>query len=357
MYTNLPKVELHAHLGGSSRQSTLLELLTNKYGNEDGEKMATSVLIPKCTDGIQCEPEDYKGFSLISKAYSSLELTYRLTYEYLEDCAADGIIYVELRTGGSSKEKLEVVLAAMDDFEHKKGTFPISRMIVSIKRDDSIENAWKSARNTIEIKNKRPHNNRIVAMDFCGVDTIQHQFTESHIEIVKYVQENDLYFVSHFAELPNESDLKKILSAKPIRLGHALWMNEEIKQMVFSSKIPIECCISSNLNVMRRDGHIPLDSGGPKQAIRKYHPVYEWHKLNHPFVLCCDNIGLLGMKLSEIYQLTAEALCNEPTEQYTLAWKWALASVEMICAGEEIKEILKEKIKSHSGKQNEQQQM
>eukprot|EP00324_Dicrateria_rotunda_P006898 CAMPEP_0206166718 /NCGR_PEP_ID=MMETSP1474-20131121/25179_1 /ASSEMBLY_ACC=CAM_ASM_001110 /TAXON_ID=97495 /ORGANISM="Imantonia sp., Strain RCC918" /LENGTH=63 /DNA_ID=CAMNT_0053570919 /DNA_START=1 /DNA_END=189 /DNA_ORIENTATION=+ len=62
--------------------------------------MASSVLIPKCEDGVQCEPDDYEGFGIIGKAYSTLDLVSRLTYEYLEDCAKDGIEYVEIRTGG-----------------------------------------------------------------------------------------------------------------------------------------------------------------------------------------------------------------------------------------------------------------
>jgi len=43
--------------------------------------------------------------------------------------------------------------------------------------------------------------------------------------------------------------------------------------------------------------------------IAQQHPFVKWCMLKHPFVLCCDNIGLIGFPLIEIYQIASEILC------------------------------------------------
>lgn len=50
---------------------------------------------------------------------------------------------------------------------------------------------------------------------------------------------------------PGESDLSEILKYGPLRLGHATYMPDIIKQQVYQSKIPIEACLYSNINTMK----------------------------------------------------------------------------------------------------------
>jgi len=61
-------------------------------------------------------------------------------------------------------------------------------------------------------------------------------------------------------------------------------------------KIPIECCLFSNINTMKlRDGLVG-------------HPVLKWFPDDHPFVLCTDNPGILNVNLSQHYQLLKDEL-------------------------------------------------
>lgn len=232
-WVTLPKVELHAHLGGSSNPKTLLALLTDRYGQEKGAKLASDVLIPRCADGIPCEPEGYRGFAVIKDAYNSTSLIEKLLIDYLDDCASDGIAYVEVRTGGENVDKLDTILAVINKRELSE-TLPICRLIVSIKREGSTSDAWTTVRNAVAMR--RRWGNLVVAVDFCGVNTCEFPFTQEHMEAVKYAKGEGLLFVPHFAEAVGEKDLKDILDSGPHRLGHAVWMDPHSKERVFNEK-------------------------------------------------------------------------------------------------------------------------
>ena len=221
---------------------------------------------------------------------------------------------------------------------------PVARVIVSLKRDESVEQAWAAARNAVAL---RPW---VVALDFCGVDTRAAPFSSAFAEVVSFAQGTGLPFVTHFAEAAGETDLQALLDAKPVRLGHAVWMDDAARARVLHERVPIECCLASNLNTMRRDGHLPAHiDGGLVQAVREHHPVAEWHRVGHPFALCCDNIGLLGMPLSETYYLVAQALAGDqgPAAAAALAWRMARASIDASCAPPAIKEMLMAQLDAH----------
>ncbi|KAH3759680.1 Metallo-dependent hydrolase [Pelomyxa schiedti] len=381
-WSTLPKVELHAHLGGSVRITTVADLLTPIMGRDAAVARAQAVAIPLCCDGVPLECSEYHGFAIVKSAVDSgdrqmqTQNTRRIVMEYLEDCVDDGIMYVELRTGGESLEKLECVLNSMHEFYAIQPSL-VSRLIVSIKRDGTPEAAWTCVRNAVMLKERG-----VVAIDFCGLHPNQHPFNPQFADAIAFAQQSGLSFVCHFAETIGETDLESLLNCHPARLGHAVLMPPHIKRCVLDRRIPIECCLSSNLNVMRRDGHIPpapattvsaespmtqattntLVTGecGNRSAIadvvRVHHPVAEWNSTGHPFILCCDNVGLLGFKLSKLYRITAEAL-TEPKrgttaittkhQQHHTAWTWALDSIEFICAGPEVKSQLRARLNQH----------
>ena len=109
-FRSLPKVELHAHLEGSIRVATVEELLRSQ-GREDAVDRAAAMVIPRGSDGMPVEPTPFEGFAIVREAQiSTPELCRRCVREFLVDCAADGVVYAELRTGGEDREWLEHIL-------------------------------------------------------------------------------------------------------------------------------------------------------------------------------------------------------------------------------------------------------
>lgn len=104
----LPKIELHAHLNGSLRSSTVQELLDKK--NKQMKEKDANVQMPTIPVGTSLQ-ECMDLFGIIhSVVNSSLDITRRTTREVLEDFESDGCAYLEIRTqpkqidGKSKKE-------------------------------------------------------------------------------------------------------------------------------------------------------------------------------------------------------------------------------------------------------------
>ena len=74
----------------------------------------------------------------------------------------------------------------------------------------------------------------------------------------------------HFGEIPSSdaSELEEMLSWRPGRLGHCIYMSEAIKQEVKRRRLGLEMCLSCNVNAKM----LP-ENGGFEQ-----HHFGEWWK-------------------------------------------------------------------------------
>lgn len=90
----LPKVELHAHLGGSIRNETLLELVSESDSSAEELIAATNFLKEKTRSLSDC----FKLFAVIHKFVHSAVHLSRIVREMLEDAAQDNVWYLEIRS-------------------------------------------------------------------------------------------------------------------------------------------------------------------------------------------------------------------------------------------------------------------
>lgn len=134
---HLPKVELHAHLNGCIRESTLFEL-----ANERGIKLNEHHFAKEPDPGddhsmYNVRPRSlgdcFEMFSEITKCVDDLAALSRITSEALEDFAEQHVAYLELRstpkkllikTGtnemATKRDYCKTVLECMQEFEKKE---------------------------------------------------------------------------------------------------------------------------------------------------------------------------------------------------------------------------------------------
>ncbi|KAM0897038.1 hypothetical protein ACQ4PT_022823 [Festuca glaucescens] len=97
----LPKVELHAHLNGSVRDSTLLEL-----AKQLGDKglIVFEDFKDVITKNSRSLPECFKLFDLFHILTTDHDTVTRITKEVVGDFAAENVVYLEIRTTPKNNE-------------------------------------------------------------------------------------------------------------------------------------------------------------------------------------------------------------------------------------------------------------
>lgn len=170
-YQSLPKVELHRHLEGSLRLSTLLELA-------ETHKLDLPISNPHLLRGmVQVQKDDPFTFQNFLSKFETLRLFYlspeviqRITIEAIEDAAQDNVRYMELRFTpvALSKAKnyplgevIDWVIESVGKAEEQYGI--TTRLIASVNRHESLELAEKVTELAIDRMG-----NGIVGLDLAG---------------------------------------------------------------------------------------------------------------------------------------------------------------------------------------------
>jgi len=317
---SLPKVELHAHLGGSIRNATLRELLV-AGGYPNADELAAKCIIHG-VDTNRTPSEQFEMFDIIGKAWQNEQITKRITKEFIEDAVKQNVIYTELRTGGSSREKLETILDTIDECSKQYST--VVKLVVSVKREWDLGTAREAVKMAADLKNRG-----VVGLDFCGNATCG-SFTPFK-EVFLEATNQGLPITCHFAETKDEQDLLDILSINPSRLGHACYLDPTTKNEIKARHLPIEACFASNINTMK------LFSGISEHPFMK-----EWWKNGFDIIPCTDNYGILESYLSDHYHMIHELNATEEE-----LWEMAEKSVRFIFAGEDVKQKLREIYNNH----------
>jgi len=200
--TLLPKVELHAHLHGSIRMSTVLELAA-----ERNIKVETSAKLSL----EQC----FKLFGSVHAVISTIDIVKRITLEVIADYMAENTIYLELRTtprgladGTTREQYVETLVNLIEQHNIRFGEVMLVKLILSIDRGSRFRDAvdiselagsFRFISNTTEHPVKT-----IVGLDFSGNPT-GGKF-EDFSPLFDTAKERGLGVTVHTAEVRDLSD-------------------------------------------------------------------------------------------------------------------------------------------------------
>ncbi|MEK7668721.1 MAG: adenosine deaminase [Gemmatimonadota bacterium] len=292
----LPKAELHVHLDGSVRPSTLIELAQDqkvKLPATDAEEIARLMHV---TDGHSLV--DYLNrFKVTLSVMQRPDALERIAYELVEDGVADGVRYMEIRyspilhthKGMPLSEAVEAPLRGLRRAEKRFGVR--AALIICGIRNMSPDTSLELAALTVAYKG-----HGVVAFDLAGAE---YNFpAKKHKEAFYKVIDAHVGATIHAGEAYGAESIAQALHyCRADRIGHGtrLYENPELEQYITDRRIPLEICITSNVQT---------------KAVPSYeeHPVRRYFDLGMVVSLNTDNRLMSATTLTEEYWLAHKKL-------------------------------------------------
>ncbi|MEK6221451.1 MAG: adenosine deaminase [Chloroflexota bacterium] len=297
-YKSMPKVELHRHLEGSLRLTTMLEI-SRKHSLDLPKNVDDFRSLVQIIDGEPFTHQNFLSkFSTLRLFYQSAQVIKDITSQAIEDAALDNIRYMELRFTPVALtrlkdfplgEAMDWVIEAADEASEKYGV--MTRLIANVNRHESLELAEEVASLAVERIDKG-----IIALDIGGNEA---DFPgEEFAGIFQNAKQAGLRITAHAAEWgPAENVKMAIEKLGAERIGHGVRVLEDDKVVAMAKerKITFEVCPTSNYQ------------SGVYKSIYK-HPLREMIEVGLDVSINTDDPSISQINLSDEYELSIDTL-------------------------------------------------
>ncbi|XP_008700396.1 adenosine deaminase-like protein [Ursus maritimus] len=330
-YSELPKVELHAHLNGSISSKTMKKLIAKKPDLKIHDQMTVINKGKKRT-----LEECFQMFQIIHQLTNSPEDILMVTKDVIKEFADDGVKYLELRstprrenaTGMTKKTYVESVLEGIKQSKQENIDIDV-RYLIAIDR----RGGPSVAKETVKLAEEffLSTDNTVLGLDLSGDPTVGK--AKDFLEPLLEAKKAGLKLALHLSEIPNQNkETQILLDLLPDRIGHGTFLNSSeggslaLVDFVRQHQIPLELCLTSNIK---------------SQTVPSYdqHHFGFWYSIAHPSVICTDDKGVFATHLSQEYQLAAETFNLTQSQVWDLAYE----SIDYIFASDSTKSELRRK--------------
>lgn len=233
----MKKIELHVHLDGSVRPSTVSEILDISLEDAKNEMIVS--------ENNQNLSEYLTKFSLPLKVMQTKENLKRISKELALDLKKDEVIYAEVRFAPyfHTKEGLsydEVVTSILEGIKEVTG-IKINLILCMMRGVD-----FKYNLETINCA-KRFLNKGVVALDLAG-DEYNYK-TKEYQELFEIAKKENIPFTIHAGEADGKDSILSAIDFGTTRLGHGIRCLEdrETIKKIKDNKITLEICPTSNI--------------------------------------------------------------------------------------------------------------
>ena len=298
-YKSLPKVELHRHLEGSLRLSTMLDI-ARAYKLDlpyDDELKFSSLVQVVNSDKLNFQ-NFLSKFATLRKFYQSPEAIRRIARETIIDAAADNIRYLELRFTPVALTRIkefpmsEAIDWVIEEVTEASNQFGVkTQLIASVNRHESVKLAEKVMQLAVDRIGKG-----VVGLDLAGSEA------EYPGEEFKYVfnqaKESGLKVTIHAGEWGGPEIIKMAIETlSAARIGHGVRVMEDATAIDLAKerRVTFEVCPTSNYQ------------SGVITSLKK-HPLPEMISSGLICTLNTDDPGISRIELSDEYQITCEIL-------------------------------------------------
>ncbi len=325
----LPKVDLHRHLEGSLRLSTLMEI-ARRHQIHLRLDLGAMELEPLIRFTVS-EPANFhrflSRFQLLRLFYTSEEAIHRMAYEAVVDAALDHVRYLELRFNPAALAQAqgfrleEVTEWVLEGVEQARQEFDIwVRLILTIVRGENPETAWRIARLAVAY---RSHG--VVALDLAGDEL--HESVGDLVPVFRWAREQGLLLTVHAGEVGPPANIRHaILVMGAHRIGHGIQAIHDVHvlRLLHERNIPLEVCPTSNLQTGAVAGfhHHPLPDLyrlGLKVTLNTDDPSISDTTLTDEYLFAMAGMGLHWKDVLRILENAVEAAFLSVEERQILA--------------------------------------
>ena len=320
----VPKVALHDHLDGGLRPATVIELAEaagyTALPTSDAAELGTWFRDAADSGSLVRYLETFDHTVAVMQSADALR---RVAAEAVEDLAADGVVYAELRyapeqhlRGGLTlDEVVQAVNAGCregEDRAHVAGN-PIQSgtLVTAMRQNTEPGHSLQIAQLAV-----RHRDTGVVGFDIAGPEL---GFgPDLHADAFAYLREEFLRFTIHAGEADGPASVAKAVQLGTQRLGHGVRVIEDIEfdedgqvrlgrlaAFVRDTHIALEVCPSSNLQT------------GIAGKIEE-HPIQKLYELGFTITVSCDNRLMSGTSTTRELSLLVDA------------FDWDLSDLELV---------------------------
>ncbi len=295
-YKSLPKVELHRHLEGSLRLTTMIEIVR-----------AFDLDLPRNVDKFRqlvhvLDEDSFTYTNFLSKfktlrlMYQSPELIKRITREIIADAAADNVRYMELRFTPVAltktknfplSEAMDWVADTVEEASEEYGV--ITSLIATVNRHEPLKLAEEVVRLAVDRKDRG-----IVSLDLTGNEA---DFPGDEFEgVFKEAKQSGLRITVHAGEWGGAENIELAINKLGAeRIGHGVRVLEDLKVVDLAREhgITFEVCPTSNYQ------------SGVFSSIEE-HTLPKMIEQGLIVTLNTDDPGISQIDLSDEYELARE---------------------------------------------------
>ncbi len=274
----LPKTDLHVHLDGSLRLSTILELAEQDEIDlpaSDPDGLARAMHLGENTGSLV---EYLKAFDITLRVMQTEDALRRIAFELAEDAANESVRYMEVRYAPMLHTRrglrlTQVVEAVLEGLNQGQAEFGIqSNIIICGIRNISPESSLEMAQLAVAYKNRG-----VVAFDLAGAE-YDHP-AKHHLPSFQLVRDNNINVTIHAGEAYGPQSIHQAIhDCGAHRIGHGCRLREDggLLHYVNDHRIALECCPSSN-----------VQTGAVRDLAS--HPLKLYHNLGLRVTINTDN--------------------------------------------------------------------
>ena len=296
LVAGMPKAELHLHLDGSLRVETAIELARTRGVDAplDRDGMAARLIAPTpCRD----QAELLRAFDLPIALMQDAEALERITAELVEDKAADGVRYVEIRWGPllhvargmSLTEGFAAVCAGAREAAARTGT--VVRLIcTALRSHDPLANV------ALAETAARFRDQGLTGWDLAGPEAA-YPDPLAHGSAFEAARAGGLRITVHAGEWGGAGQVRRALAVQPERIAHGPGAIDDpaLCRELTARGVTLDLCPTSNVQA----GIVPSLAA---------HPLARLHRAGVPVTLSTDDLTVSDVTLSDEYRHALEAI-------------------------------------------------